>query len=132
MPAGRPSIKTPEVIAEICERLSNGEPLARICDDKHMPAFVTVWRWEEDDEDFRKLSQRARAHGTHFMADDCIRIADSDEIEPQDKRVRIDTRLRLIGKWNAKVYGDKTLIGSDPENPLPQGFNVNLCKPDGK
>ena len=41
------------------------------------------------------------------MAEECIDISDDPELDPQDKRVRIDTRLRLIGKWNAKRYGDK-------------------------
>lgn len=107
---GRPSSKTPEVVAEIIERLSGGEPLARICTDDHMPHFSTVWRWEDDDEEFRKLSTRAREHGTHFMADDCLRIADDPGLEPPDKKVRIDARLRLIGKWNAKKYGDATTV----------------------
>ena len=126
MPAGRPSTKTPEVVNEIIERLANGEALARICRDAHMPHFSTVWRWEEDDEEFRKLSLRAREHGTHYMADDCLRISDDEDLDPADKRVRIDTRLRLIGKWNRKVYGDKTLIGSDPDNPLPSGIDVTF------
>jgi len=125
---GRSSIKTPEIVEELIERLSAGEPLARICADDHMPHFSTVWRWEDDDEEFRKLSTRARSHGTHFMADDCIRIADDPILEPADKKVRIDTRLRLIGKWNAKVYGDKALIGSDPDNPLPSNILVSFRK----
>lgn len=107
---GRPSSKTPDVVAEIIERLSNGEPLARICADDHMPHFSTVWRWEDDDEEFCKLSTRAREHGTHFMADDCLRIADDPTLEPPDKKVRIDARLRLIGKWNAKKYGDASTV----------------------
>jgi hypothetical protein len=125
---GRPSKRTPAMIAQIIERLSRGEPMARICDDDAMPDFSTVWRWEQEDEEFCKQSMRAREHGTHFMAGDCIRIADDPVLEPADKRVRIDTRLRLIGKWNAKVYGDKQLVGSDPDNPLPPGFQVNLVK----
>ncbi len=130
MAGGRPSLKTPEVIEEITTRLANGEPMARICRDDHMPAFNTVWKWEDDDPEFKKLSLRAREYGTHFMADDCLRIADDDDLDPADKRIRIDTRLRLIGKWNAKIYGDKTLVGSDPENPLPAGFAVTLCRPN--
>lgn len=117
MPAGRPSKRTPEVESELFERMAKGEPLARICADDHMPDFSTVWRWEEADEEFRKLSVRARQLGTHFMADDCIRIADDPALEPADKRVRIDTRLRLIGKWNAKNYGDKLAVGGDPDAP---------------
>lgn len=126
MSGGRPSSKTEAVTSEIIERLSNGEPLARICADRHMPHFSTVWRWEDSDEEFRNLSLRAREHGTHYMADDCIRIADDEDLEPADKKVRIDTRLRLIGKWNAKKYGDKTLVGSDPENPLPSGVAIHF------
>lgn len=107
MPAGRPSLKTDAIMEEIAFRLSEGEPLKRICADNHMPHFSTVWRWEEEDEAFRDLSARARRFGTHALADECIAIADDDELEPNDRKVRIDTRLRLIGKWNAKAYGDR-------------------------
>jgi len=120
---GRPSLKTEAVVDEIFERLAMGQPLAQICKDAHMPAFSTVWRWEDSDAEFRNLSARAREHGTHFMADDCIRIADDCSLEPQDKKVRIDTRLRLIGKWNAKRYGDAStvkLADADGEK-LPMG-----------
>jgi hypothetical protein len=102
----RPSKRSPEVVDEIAHRLAHGEPMARICDDEHMPDFSTVWRWEADDEEFRKLAAHAREVGTHYLADDCITIADGPG-DPADKRIRIDTRLRLIGKWNAKRYGDK-------------------------
>jgi len=114
---GRPSSYTPEIAEAIFERLAKGEPLARICDDDGMPSFTTVWRWERDDEDFCKLSARAREIGTHYIADDCIQIADGAG-EPADKRVRIDTRLRLIGKWNAKHYGEKTAhVGGGADDP---------------
>lgn len=122
---GRPSKKTPEVVAEIIERLSNGEPLSRICQEHHMPSFSTVWRWEEDDEEFRKLSTRAREHGTHYIADDCIRISDDENLDPADKRIRIDTRLRLIGKWNAKRYGDKIDHTSSDGSMSPQGRSLD-------
>lgn len=108
-PVGRPSLYSDKMANDICERLAKGEPLARICDDAKMPDFSTVWRWERDNEEFRKLSSHAREIGTHYMADDCITISDGPG-EAADKRVRIDTRLRLIGKWNAKNYGDKVAV----------------------
>lgn len=110
MPGGRPTIRTEAVVAELLERISNGEPLTKICADEHMPAFTTVWRWEADDEEFRKLSTHALRHGTHYLAHECLEIADDEDIDVQVKKVRIDTRLRLIGKWNAKAYGDATMI----------------------
>jgi hypothetical protein len=117
-PRGRPSSYSQEVADRICTRLANGETLKRICADDDMPGFVTVWRWENDNEEFRKLSARAREIGTHNLADECIGIADDPTIDPQDKRIRIDTRIRLIGKWNAKRYGDKLTHAGDEEAPI--------------
>ena len=104
---GRPSKKTPEVVDEILDRLSRGQPLSKICSDDHMPSFMTVFRWEKDDPEFRELSTYAREVGTHYLAGECLTIADQGLLDPQDRRIRIDTRLRLIGKWNAKSYGEK-------------------------
>lgn len=111
----RPTLKTPKIIESICERLAKGEPLARICEDDAMPSFNTVWRWENEDEEFRKVSTRAREIGTHHIADDCLKISDDPKLDAQDKRIRIDTRLRLIGKWNARRYGDKIDVTSGGE-----------------
>lgn len=114
-PGGRPSSYNDEVAAEICERLANGEPLARICRDDDMPAYSTVRKWEDENAEFSALSARAKRDGTHFLADDSLRIADDEQIDTQRAKLMIDTRLRLIGKWNAKAYGDKTqLVGGDP------------------
>jgi hypothetical protein len=119
---GRPSKRTPAVVEEIATRLAHGEPLAKICADDHMPDFSTVWRWENEDEEFRKVSAHAREVGTHHIADDCIQIADGAG-DPADKRIRIDTRLRLIGKWNAKRYGEKVALGGDDESgPIRHTF----------
>jgi hypothetical protein len=107
MPGGRPSVYSEELVAEICQRLGKGEPMARICDDAHMPSYNTIWRWENENEEFRDLSARAKRNGTHFLADDTLRIADDESIDTNRAKLMIDTRLRLIGKWNAKAYGDK-------------------------
>ena len=78
-----------------------------ICALPRMPGITTIWKWEQENGEFAKLSARARETGTHVIADQCIEIADDPLLDPADKRVRIDTRMRLIGKWNAKKYGDK-------------------------
>lgn len=104
---GRPSSYTPEIAQKLCERLANGETLKGICSDDSMPSFTTVYRWEIEREEFRNLSAHARELGTHSLADQCIEIADDASLDPADKRVRVDTRLRLIGKWNRKIYGDQ-------------------------
>lgn len=126
----RPSKRNPKVVDEIIRRLAHGEPLARVCADDHMPDFSTVWRWEREDEEFRNLSTHARELGTHFMADDCIRIADDPSLDPTDKRVRIDTRLRLIGKWNARRYGEKIDLTSSDGSMSPKPTVIEFVVPD--
>jgi hypothetical protein len=110
MPGGRPSVYSEQLASEICRELANGKPMARICDRDDMPSYTTVKRWENENDEFRAISARARQDGTHFLADDALRIADDESIDTQRARLMIDTRLRLIGKWNAKAYGDKVEI----------------------
>lgn len=115
---GRPSIYSDTLATVICERLSHGEPLARICDDSDMPSYSTVRRWEAEREDFRALSARAKLDGTHYLADQSLTIvdeelpADPDEakVDIAHRKLRVDTRLRLIGKWNRQDYGDKQQV----------------------
>lgn len=104
---GRPVIYNDQIAGEICELLAQGWTMKKICSLSHMPGLTTVFKWEAENGEFAKLSARAREHGTHVLADQCIEIADDPVLDPADKRVRIDTRIRLIGKWNAKRYGDK-------------------------
>lgn len=107
MAGGRPSTYTQEIADEICSRLSKGEPLSVICSDDHIPSFQTVYNWEKARPEFLEASTRARMIGTHYLAYDSLRVADDLTIDPAHKRVMVDTRLRLIGKWNARQYGDK-------------------------
>jgi hypothetical protein len=113
---GRPSKYSDQIAGEICRMLAKGVPLARVCDLADMPSYTTVRRWEDENPAFRALSTRAKQDGTHFLADDALRIADDESIDTQRAKLMIDTRLRLIGKWNAKAYGDKieqTVQGAD-------------------
>jgi hypothetical protein len=119
-PKGRPSGYSQEIAGLICEKLSEGVPLSHICSEDWAPSYTTAKRWQRENEEFRSLSARAREDGTHFLADDCLRIADDDQIDPARQRIRIDTRLRLIGKWNSRAYGDKVdlNLGGQPDNPV--------------
>jgi len=121
---GRPPEYNEELAEEICERLSIGQTLSSICNLEGMPNYSTVWRWESSNENFRNKSAHARKIGTHALADDCIRIADDPMLDAAEKRVRIDTRLRLLGKWNARQYGDKIEIENTNAKPLNVTFTI--------
>lgn len=121
-PRGRPSKFTPELADEICERLANGEPLAKICRDEHMPGIVTVWNWEQADELFAERVARARLAGFDQIGYDMLHIADTQEqgvirkIEGDKvtetvedmlghRKLRVETRAKLLACWDPKRYG---------------------------
>jgi hypothetical protein len=121
---GRPTMFNQALSDEICRRLSLGETMTSVCNDSGMPEYGTMWRWMKEDERFREESAHARELGTHALADQCIAIADDPTLDPQDKRIRIDTRIRLIGKWNQKKYGDKIELESNSNQNLTLSFNI--------
>lgn len=130
---GRPSSYTPEIGDDICERLANGESLRRICLTPNYPRCATVFRWLASNEQFREQYVRAREAQADTLADEIIDIADGKrtEYEGGEKdvnrdRLSVDARKWVAAKLKPKVYGDKTLIGEDKDNPLPAGFAVTF------
>ena len=126
---GRKSTYTDELAAEVVARLSKGEPLTIICRDDHMPCDHTVREWAKGNEAFSSAIAHARVRGWDSIAYECLEISDSPnqtvnpetlEIEVRDTqrdKLRIDTRLKLLAKWDPKRYGDKVaLVGGAPEN----------------
>ena len=109
-PRGRPSKRTPELCREICDRLSDGEPLAAICREERMPIDDTVRAWAECDPAFYRDIARARITGGHCIAHRTRETArgrgDSTGDIARDKLI-IDTDLKLLSKWFPKDYGDK-------------------------
>ena len=130
---GRPSKRTPELIAEIVERLSKGEPLAKICRDEHMPDRKSIWNWEQEDPELSPRIAHAREAGFDVIALNALEIADDgsrdyaigedgfvlnhDHI--QRSRLRVDTRLKLLAKWDPKRYGDKVQHANAEGGMLP-------------
>lgn len=118
---GRKSTFSWETVDAICERLSIGEPLAQICRDEGMPALRTVYDWAEADKEVAAYIARAREEGEDAIASDCILIADdatgdfrmgeksilADTDHIQRSKLRIETRLKLLAKWNPKKWGEK-------------------------
>lgn len=124
---GRPAKHTPQLIEEICQRISEGEPLAEICRLAHMPERRTVYDWLAADADFSSRFARARDVGFDAIAEEALKIADTPQdgvvIEDDGEKVKekrgdmlghrklqVETRLKLLAKWNPKKYGDRQEI----------------------
>lgn len=135
---GRPSTFTQEVADAICERLAEGEPLRQICRDEDMPAWRTVYDWKDADDAFSARIACAREAGHDAIANDCLEIADEtgqDTIYGENgarantewisrSKLRIETRLKLLSKWDPKRYGDKV----QNEHSGPDGGPVQIAR----
>ena len=138
-PHGRPSKYTPTLAEEIVARIAKGEPLRQICRDEHMPAWRTIYDWQAADKEFSARIAQARELGEEAIAQECLEIADNatnDWMEKvgrdgtelyqlngehvQRSKLRIETRLKLLAKWNPRKWGEKVDLnhGVQPENPL--------------
>src|SRR5688572_22062339 len=124
MAAGRPTDYTVELAHRICDLLANGTPMAKIAKMDDMPGYSTLLHWQANNEEFRDLSARAKIDGTHHIADEAMEIADNLDLDPQHKRIMIDTRLRLIGKWHSRAYGDKVTQEHTGPDGTPIQFNT--------
>lgn len=103
---GYPIANRDEIIDEICHRLTAGEPMAQICRDAHIPAPQTLWDWGKQDPAIETEISRAREFGADSIAMDALDIADNLTGDPQRDKLRVETRLKLLAKWNPKKYGD--------------------------
>lgn len=135
MAGGRPSDFSPEIANEICERIARGASLRSITGadrDDFMPGQTTVYRWLEENEEFRKQYAHARERQADHYAEEIVDIADGRDDwkptdaemasaivrDPQRDRLRIDARKWVASKLAPKKYGDKTILSGDDENPV--------------
>ena len=138
---GRPSKFTQAIADEVVERISAGETLRSVCRDEHMPSWRTMYDWMADNQEFSSRIARARELGEDAIAQECVDIADNaanDWMERggkdgagvgwqlngdhvQRSKLRIETRLKLLAKWNPKKYGERTQVtGADGAGILVQ------------
>ena len=90
------------------------------------PCYATIYNWMDKDKEFATRIAYAREIGEEVIAQECIEIADDgtndwetrtnkkgEEYQVpnvelvQRSKLRIETRLKLLAKWNPKKYGEK-------------------------
>ena len=137
---GRPTKRNDRVIKAILDGLSNGTPLTVICRGLSIHDSI-VRDWMNTDEQFSLAIAHARELGFDVIAAEALRIADTPvdadiekigkdgvEITKQDalghRKLQVETRLKLLAKWDPKRYGDKPEIIVNNNNTA--AGNVNL------
>lgn len=105
---GRPSSYTKEVVDDICMLLAEGESLRKVCERPEMPSLSMVFRWLNENADFRDQYARAREAQTESMLEDVLMIADGATPEDvQVAKLRVEARKWAMSKLAPKKYGDK-------------------------
>lgn len=139
-----PTTYTQAIADDICARLSEGEPLRHICKTEGYPAVRTVSDWRKAHPDFDAAYLEARDAGFDAIADDCMEIADDgsrdytvdkdgrevvDHDHIQRSKLRVDTRLKLLAKWDPRRYGDK--IDLNHGGTVATSMTVRFIDPAG-
>jgi hypothetical protein len=130
-----------QFLPEVHAWIESGKTLRSYCRQPGKPSYGTVYDWLEQDAAQNSRFARARDLGEAQILQECLEIADntqigqivtvkgdgSEEIKTADmlehRKLRIETRLKLLAKWNPKKYGDKT-PGDSPDNPLHLGVQL--------
>lgn len=131
---GRHSLYTDELADEIVAWIAEGGTLRGYCRRDGAPGWRTVYDWIEANPAFAARIARARDLGADAIAEEALAIADTPlegvrtEEGENDKgayskkitedmlghrKLQVETRLKLLAKWNPKKYGDKPDDGGD-------------------
>jgi hypothetical protein len=135
----KPKIHYSEALAlEICEELSNGVSLQRICQRDDMPAQSAIYKWLGEEPFFKEIYEHARVNAAHTLFDAMKDIADDDSRDLLEDgsannaaiaraRLRVDTYARIAGKLAPRAYSERieTLAG-------PVTINNNTLQIDAR
>ena len=81
------------------------------------PGLSTVYQWRAAQNEFADLYARAREDQADALANRDARHRRQFEPNPNDRRIRIDTRKWISAKLKPRTYGDKvqTEVSGDPK-----------------
>jgi len=140
-PKGSGSKYTEELADQICDLVSNGVNLRKVCRMEGMPSWRTIYDWVVARPDFAARLARARELGYDALAEEALEISntphlgqkkvfssgaeegeDSMTVTEEDmlghRKLQIETRLKLLAVWDPKRYGNKVQLGGDADNPI--------------
>jgi len=134
-PKGSGSKYTEEIADQICDLVSNGINLRKVCRMEGMPSWRTVYNWVVERPDFASRLTRAREMGYDALAEEALEISNTPVMGQKQvmgdkstyttvedmlghRKLQIETRLKLLACWDPKKYGNKVTMAGDAENPI--------------
>lgn len=108
----------------VLEALADSGNLSKACRETST-TVQSFLRWCDKSAANADRYVRAREAGLDCEADRAIEEALTAE-DAGLGRLALDARKWYLSKLMPKKYGDKQLVGSDPDNPLPAGVTVSF------
>ena len=87
--------------------LKTGKPLRQACESADIQEPSRVLELVNSDDEFAAQYTRSRELGYLLLADDLQSVSDNDSIEPNSRRIMVDTRKWMLSKMLPKIYGDR-------------------------
>jgi terminase small subunit-like protein len=133
MPAAIPAARRQEIVRAVASGLARGTPLTIICESLQAQgsfAGQSLYNWLRDDPEAAFAIDYARDLGFDYIAHECIEIADDtsgDWMHDADgtarpngaavlrSKLRVDTRLKLLARWDPKRYGEARMLKVEGE-----------------
>lgn len=134
-----PEARRQEIVSAVVAGLSRGTPLTVICETLGMPVR-TLQEWRDKREDISFAIEAARDLGYDWLAHECLTIIDDtdgdvvwdSEGNPRSNpsnvlraAKRVETRLRLLAKWDPRRYGDSKRVEVSGEVAVTQRHVVD-------
>lgn len=121
-----PNKFTKEKAKIVCEMLEKGK-MVKAIEERLGLSRSTLYRWQEQNEEFREQYARAREKGFDRIAEEMLEIASNEQITTttitsdngvttkeedniQSRRLQVDTRKWLLSKWAKRKYGDQKSV----------------------
>jgi hypothetical protein len=118
---------SPELAAELCERLCEAQGLEVVCAAPDMPSQAAVYQWLRRYPDFAEQFGRARQIQADRLFDRIWTIArHAHEGNWRTAKLQTDTLRWLVGKLAPDRYGAPPR--SEPAEPKPRPFNVRIVR----
>lgn len=124
---GRPTLKSPELLDEICARIMSGLNIVQVCLSDDMPHRDTVHSWLANDDTFSDKYARAcriRREGKFYE----MEVVARTEFDVQRARLINDTLKWQLSKEEPKKYGDKLEVENNVKHNLADKSEAELDK----
>ena len=111
---------------EILDWISAGKTLTSYCQQLNKPTYASIRSWLDSDPKFARQFDLARDIGQAVIFEQCLDISeemplDEDKLSPivlSWQKQKIDTRLKILSRWNPKKYCERRVIAGDETAPI--------------